>query len=106
MARWHGSGRAIGPAKSVDDELSLAELLQAVHRRRWLLLGCIFLAGLAGMGAIAALTPVYDARALLVIEPDPAAGPPPPWRPRARRPTARRSTARCRSWARARWPAR
>ena len=57
-------------AKSVDDELSLAELLQAVHRRRWLLLGCIFLAGLAGMGAIAALTPVYDARALLIIEPD------------------------------------
>ncbi len=57
-------------AKSVDDELSLAELLQAVHRRRWLLLGCIFLAGLAGMGAIASLTPVYDARALLIIEPD------------------------------------
>lgn len=57
-------------ARPVDDELSLAELLQAVHRRRWLLLGCIFLAGLAGLGAIAALTPVYDARALLIIEPD------------------------------------
>ena len=58
------------PARPIDDELSLVELLQVVHRRRWLLLGCMLLAGLAGMGAIAAITPVYDARALLVIEPD------------------------------------
>ncbi len=63
-------GKASAPARPLDDELSLVELLQVVHRRRWLLLGCVFLAGLAGMGAIAAITPVYDARALLVIEPD------------------------------------
>ena len=64
------AGLASTPARPMDDELSLAELLQVVHRRRWLLLGCVFLAGLAGMGGIAAITPVYDARALLVIEPD------------------------------------
>ncbi len=53
-----------------DDELSLAELLQVVRRRRWLLLGCMFLAGLVGMGVALSLTPLYDARALLIIEPD------------------------------------
>ena len=57
-------------ARQPEDELSLAELLQVVGRRRWLLLGCIFLGGLAGMAALGALTPVYDARALLIIEPD------------------------------------
>ena len=34
----------------------------------------MFLGGLAGMAAMSAITPVYDARALLVIEPD-AGGP-------------------------------
>ena len=62
--------RPSASARSTDDELSLRELLQVVHRRRWLLLGCMFLAGLAGMAAIAAIKPVYEARALLVIEPD------------------------------------
>ena len=57
-------------ARQPEDELSLAELLQVVGRRRWLLLGCVFLGGLAGMAALGALTPVYDARALLIIEPD------------------------------------
>ncbi|MFZ1427899.1 MAG: Wzz/FepE/Etk N-terminal domain-containing protein, partial [Geminicoccaceae bacterium] len=61
---------AAPPARPADDELSLAELLQVVRRRQWLLLGCMFAAGLAGMGVIASLTPVYEARALLVIEPD------------------------------------
>jgi polysaccharide biosynthesis transport protein len=62
--------RAQPRARQPEDELSLAELLQVVGRRRWLLLGCIFLGGLAGMAALGALTPVYDARALLIIEPD------------------------------------
>ena len=57
-------------ARRPEDELSLAELLQVVARRRWLLLGCIFLGGLAGLGSLEALTPVYEARALLIIEPD------------------------------------
>src|SRR3954452_12288116 len=62
--------RAQPRARQPEDELSLAELLQVVGRRRWLLLGCIFPGGLAGMAALGALTPVYDARALLIIEPD------------------------------------
>src|SRR3954451_3998619 len=62
--------RAQPRARQPEDELSLAELLQVVYRRRWMLLGCIFLGSLAGMAALGALTPVYDARALLIIEPD------------------------------------
>ena len=57
-------------ARNADDELSLAELLLVVHRRRWLLLGCLFLGGLAGIAALSAMTPIYEARALLIIEPD------------------------------------
>ena len=57
-------------ARNTDDELSLAELLLVVHRRRWLLLGCLFLGGLVGIAALSAMTPVYEARALLIIEPD------------------------------------
>lgn len=57
-------------ARSPDGELSLAELLLVVHRRRWLLLACVFLGGLAGVAALVAITPVYEARALLIIEPD------------------------------------
>ena len=33
-------------ARNTDDESPLAELLLVVHRRRWLLLGCLFLGGL------------------------------------------------------------
>jgi capsular exopolysaccharide synthesis family protein len=51
------------------DDLSLAELLLVLRRRRWLFLGCIFLGGLCGLAALSAMTPVYDARALLIIEP-------------------------------------
>ena len=61
---------AAPPARPADDELSLAELLRVLRRRQWLLLSCMFAAGLAGMTVIASLTPVYEARALLVIEPD------------------------------------
>jgi succinoglycan biosynthesis transport protein ExoP len=53
-----------------DDELSLTELLQLVHRRRWMLLGCMLLGGLVGMGIVATVRPVYVARSLLIIEPD------------------------------------
>src|SRR5690349_20272955 len=51
------------------DDLSLAELLLVLRRRRWLLLGCMFLGGLCGLAALSAMTPVFDARALLIIEP-------------------------------------
>jgi polysaccharide biosynthesis transport protein len=57
-------------ARNTDDELSLAELLLVVHRRRWLLLGCLFLGGLVGIAALSAMTPVYEARTLLIIERD------------------------------------
>lgn len=66
---------SIPPAgrKPAHDELSLAELIHTVYRHRWLLLGSMLLAGLAGIGFIAAATPVYVAKALLIIEPDTAA---------------------------------
>jgi polysaccharide biosynthesis transport protein len=67
MASTMPAPRAARPA---DEELSLAELLLVLHRRRWLLLGCLLLGGLAGIGALAVLPPVYEARALLIIEPD------------------------------------
>ena len=51
------------------EELSLAELLLVLRRRRWLFLGCILLGGLCGLAALSVITPVYDARALLIIEP-------------------------------------
>jgi capsular exopolysaccharide synthesis family protein len=56
--------------EQADDELSLLELLQLVLRRRWLLLGCMLLGGLGGLGFVAAATPVYVAQTLLIIEPD------------------------------------
>src|SRR4051794_30328840 len=64
------SDRAPPRPRQPENELSLAELLQVVGRQRWLLLGCVFLGGLAGIAALEALTPAYDARALLIIEPD------------------------------------
>ena len=66
----HPARTAADAARNADDELSLAELLLVVHRRRWLLLGCLFLGGLAGIAALSAMTPIYEARALLIIEPD------------------------------------
>jgi uncharacterized protein involved in exopolysaccharide biosynthesis len=51
--------RSLAAARRSDGELSLAELLQLVHRRRRLLLGSILLAGLIGMGIVAAATSVY-----------------------------------------------
>jgi capsular exopolysaccharide synthesis family protein len=54
---------------AANDELSLADLLSVLHRRRWLLLAGLFLGGLAGLGILAVLPPVYEARALLIIEP-------------------------------------
>lgn len=53
-----------------DHELSLGELIQVLYRRRWLLLGTMLLAGLAGMLFVAAATPIYVARALVIVEPD------------------------------------
>ncbi len=61
--------RASASVHGAADELSLAELLHVVHRRRWLLLVCLFLGGVAGIGALSLLTPIYEARALLIIEP-------------------------------------
>ena len=57
------------PPRDPEDELSLAELLHVLHRRRWVLLGCLLLGGLAGIAALATMTPVYEARALVIIEP-------------------------------------
>ena len=54
---------------NASEELSLAELLLVLRRRRWLFLGCILLGGLCGLAALSMITPVYDARALLIIEP-------------------------------------
>ena len=61
--------RSAPSAATPGDELSLAELLRVVHRRRWLLLGSLLLGGLAGLTALSVLPPVYEARALLIIEP-------------------------------------
>ena len=63
--------RASRTPRNTEDEISLADLLLVFHRRRWLLLGCLLLGGLAGIGALSAITPLYDARALLIIEPAP-----------------------------------
>ena len=62
-----GTSAEHGPLAA--DELSLAELLLVVHRRRWLLLACLFLGGLVGIGVLSLLRPTYEARALLIIEP-------------------------------------
>ena len=68
MAAAHPE-RAPNSGRAAAEELSLAELLLVVHRRRWLLLACLFLGGLVGIGALSVLTPAYEARALLIIEP-------------------------------------
>lgn len=60
----HPSGR------HPDDEVSFRELLLMVHRRRVLVLLCLLLGGVAGLGLLAALEPVYVARAHLLIEPE------------------------------------
>ncbi|MGD9510476.1 MAG: Wzz/FepE/Etk N-terminal domain-containing protein [Geminicoccaceae bacterium] len=57
------------PRALAGEDLSLAELLLVLRRRRWLFLGCLLLGGLCGLVALSALTPVYDAHALLIIEP-------------------------------------
>lgn len=57
-------------ARRADDELSLLELLQLVHRRRWLLLAGLLLGALGGVGFVALTPPTYTAQALLIIEPD------------------------------------
>ncbi|MEK0081629.1 GumC family protein [Benzoatithermus flavus] len=62
------SSLSAGPR--ADGELSLLELLQLVHRRRWLLLVGLLLGGLGGIGVVALVSPVYVAQALLIIEPD------------------------------------
>ena len=51
------------------DDLPLSDLVLVLRRRRWLLLGCLFLGGLCGIAALSGMVPVYDARALLLIEP-------------------------------------
>lgn len=56
-----------------DDELSLAELIRTIDRHRHLLLLAVFLAGLGAFGFLAIAKPIYEARALLIIEPSPAA---------------------------------
>jgi polysaccharide biosynthesis transport protein len=60
-------------------ELSFPELVAALYRRRWLLLAGVTLGGLAGIGAVLAIPPVYTAQALVLLEPraadaSPAAG--------------------------------
>ena len=54
---------------SPGDELSLADLLLVVQRRRWLLLTCLLCGGLIGLAVLSVLPPTYEARALLIIEP-------------------------------------
>lgn len=53
-----------------DDEVSLRDLLLLIYRRRLLLLLCMLLGGFAGVAVLAAVEPVYMARAYLLIEPD------------------------------------
>ena len=56
--------------RHADDEVSFRDLLVMVYRRRVLVLFCMLLGGLAGVGLLAAIQPVYVARAYLLIEPE------------------------------------
>lgn len=58
------------PVRRVEDEVSLRELVLLIHRRRWLLLACLLLGGIAGIGLLSIVRPVYVASTFLLIDPE------------------------------------
>ena len=58
------------PVRRVEDEVSLRELVLLIHRRRWLLLACLFLGGIAGIGLLSIVRPVYVASTFVLIDPE------------------------------------
>lgn len=61
-------------AAHTDGEVSLRDLVLLLHRRRLMLLACLFLGGAVGVGLLAVIRPVYVASTLLLIEPDKLGG--------------------------------
>lgn len=66
-------GRRVARDGVDDRELSFAELVAVLYRRRLLLLAGVLLGGAAGVGLVAAMPPTFTAQALILLGPTPGA---------------------------------